>query len=89
MYVYVCRTCICIRINLFAVLYFRVSHAAKAFEGCDQSYKAVFAEPKKQKNTFDIYDHFNGPPVTVVSYDAPFLPFSSSVYHTKVLCIVL
>ena len=34
------------------VKYHRMSHAAKAFEGCDRSYKPVFADPKPQKNTF-------------------------------------
>jgi hypothetical protein len=62
----------------------RVSHAAKAFEGCDRSYKAVFAEPKKQKNPFDVYDRFSGPPSTVShqSYDASYSPFSASMYCT-------
>jgi hypothetical protein len=72
-----------------AVLFYRVSHAAKAFEGCDRSYKAVFAEPKKQKNPFDLYDRFSGPPSTVMPYDAPFSPFSSSMYYTKIFCVVL
>jgi hypothetical protein len=69
---------------LYAILCCRVSHAAKAFEGCDRSYKAVFAEPKKQKNPFDVYDRFSGPPSTVSlqSYDASFSPFSTSMYRT-------
>jgi hypothetical protein len=73
---------ICVRT---AVLFCRVSHAAKAFEGCDRSYKAVFAEPKKQKNPYDIYDRFSGPPSTVTSFDSPLSPFSSSMYYAKVL----
>jgi len=31
------------------VKYHRMSHAAKAFEGCDRSFKPVFADPKPQK----------------------------------------
>ncbi|XP_066975232.1 RNA-binding protein 45 isoform X1 [Macrobrachium rosenbergii] len=31
------------------VKYHRMSHAAKAFEGCDRTYKPVFADPKPQK----------------------------------------
>ncbi|KAK7075163.1 RNA-binding protein 45 [Halocaridina rubra] len=31
------------------VKYHRMSHAAKAYEGCDRSYKPVFADPKPQK----------------------------------------
>ena len=34
------------------VKYHRMSHAAKAFEGCDRSYKPVFADPKPQKNSY-------------------------------------
>ncbi|XP_049843828.1 RNA-binding protein 45 isoform X1 [Schistocerca gregaria] len=30
------------------VKFHKVSHAAKAYEGCDRSFKAVFAEPKRQ-----------------------------------------
>ncbi|XP_021934373.1 RNA-binding protein 45 isoform X2 [Zootermopsis nevadensis] len=59
------------------VKFHKVSHAAKAFEGCDRSYKAVFAEPKRQKNTFDIYDRFSAPPSSVMPYDASFSSFSS------------
>jgi hypothetical protein len=66
-------------------LFYRVSHAAKAFEGCDRSYKAVFAEPKKQKNPYDIYDRFSGSPSTVTSFDSPLSPFSSSMYYAKVI----
>ncbi|GFG33000.1 hypothetical protein Cfor_09657 [Coptotermes formosanus] len=72
------------------VKFHKVSHAAKAFEGCDRSYKAVFAEPKKQKNPFDIYDRFSGPPSTVSlpSYDASFSPFSASINgnHLDICC---
>ncbi|KAF4530017.1 hypothetical protein B566_EDAN009193 [Ephemera danica] len=32
------------------VRYHRVSHAAKAFEGCDRTFRPVFAEPKPPKN---------------------------------------
>jgi len=61
------------------VKFHKVSHAAKAFEGCDRSYKAVFAEPKKQKNPFDVYDRYSGPPSTasLPSYDSSFSPFSA------------
>ncbi|XP_065339373.1 RNA-binding protein 45 [Cloeon dipterum] len=33
------------------IKYHRASHAAKAFEGCDKSFKPVFAEPKPQKSS--------------------------------------
>ncbi|XP_067006548.1 RNA-binding protein 45 [Anabrus simplex] len=60
------------------VKYHRVSHAAKAFEGCDRSFKAVFAEPKKPKTSFDSFDRYSGPPVPSIPYDAPpFSPFGS------------
>ena len=39
------------------VKYHRMSHAAKAFEGCDRSYKPVFADPKPQKNSFSEGSH--------------------------------
>ncbi|KAG8224754.1 hypothetical protein J437_LFUL005323 [Ladona fulva] len=42
------------------IKYHRPSHAAKAFEGCDRSFKPVFAEPKPQKST-EMADRFNGP----------------------------
>jgi hypothetical protein len=72
-------------ISVRSSVFYRVSHAAKAFEGCDRSYKAVFAEPKKQKNPYDMYDRFSGPPSTVTSYDSPLSPFSSSMYYAKVI----
>ena len=34
------------------VKYHRMSHAAKAFESCDRSFKPVFADPKPQKSGF-------------------------------------
>lgn len=33
------------------VKYHRMSHAARAFEGCDRSYKPVFADPKPSKTS--------------------------------------
>lgn len=33
------------------VKYHRMSHAAKAFENCDRSFKPVFAEPKPSKSS--------------------------------------
>jgi hypothetical protein len=66
---------------------YRVSHAAKAFEGCDRTYKAVFAEPKKQKNPYDIYDRFSGAPSTVTSYDSPLSPFTSSMCYAKAIAV--
>ena len=56
----------------------RVSHAAKAFEGCDRSYKAVFAEPKKQKNPFEVYERFSGPS-PMMPYDNSYTPFNASM----------
>ncbi|XP_071451413.1 RNA-binding protein 45 [Hetaerina americana] len=43
------------------IKYHRPSHAAKAFEGCDRSFKPVFAEPKPQKS-LEMNERFNGPP---------------------------
>ena len=34
------------------VKYHRMSHAAKAFESCDRSFKPVFADPKPQKSGY-------------------------------------
>ena len=34
------------------IKYHRMSHAAKAFEDCDRSFKPVFAEPKPQKSGY-------------------------------------
>ncbi len=34
------------------IKYHRMSHAAKAFEGCERSFKPVFADPKPQKNSY-------------------------------------
>ena len=34
------------------VKYHRMSHAAKAFEECDRSFKPVFADPKPQKSSY-------------------------------------
>jgi len=36
------------------IKYYRITHAAKAFESCDRAYKPVFAEPRPPKN------HSNG-----------------------------
>ncbi|KAJ9575632.1 hypothetical protein L9F63_007493, partial [Diploptera punctata] len=58
------------------VKFHKVSHAAKAFEGCDRSFKAVFAEPKRQKTPFEMYERFSGPSA-VMPYDASYSPFSS------------
>jgi RNA recognition motif-containing protein len=41
------------------VKYHRVSHAAKAFEECDQSYKPVFAEPKPSRSQNQVQKVFN------------------------------
>ena len=40
------------------VKYHRMSHAAKAFEECDRSFKPVFADPKPQKGSYS--DHHHG-----------------------------
>lgn len=37
----------------FFVTFFRISHAAKAYEGCDRSFKPVFADPRPQKPMSD------------------------------------
>ena len=34
------------------IKYHRMSHAAKAFEACDRSFKPVFADPKPQKSGY-------------------------------------
>ncbi|XP_034255901.1 RNA-binding protein 45 isoform X3 [Thrips palmi] len=39
------------------VKYHRMSHAAKAFEDCDRSYKAVFAQPKKPREFSDSFSN--------------------------------
>ena len=36
------------------VKYHRMSHAAKAFEECDRSFKPVFADPKPQKSSYHV-----------------------------------
>ncbi|CAG2063237.1 unnamed protein product, partial [Timema podura] len=65
------------------VKYHRVSHAAKAFENCDRLYKAVFAEPKRPKPSFDRMDtsfmdnRFTSPPQSNMSFDQSFSPFNS------------
>ena len=46
------------------VKYHRMSHAAKAFEDCDRSFKPVFADPKPQKSNYhetNGADRMNGP----------------------------
>jgi len=44
------------------IKYHRMSHAAKAFEACDRSYKPVFADPKPQKSGYhDCGDRMAGP----------------------------
>ncbi|PSN51617.1 RNA-binding protein 45 [Blattella germanica] len=47
-------------------------------------YKAVFAEPKKQKNPFEMYERFSGPSA-VLPYDTPFSPFSTSYTSLRVI----
>nr|CAD7266338.1 unnamed protein product [Timema shepardi] len=65
------------------VKYHRVSHAAKAFENCDRLYKAVFAEPKRPKPSYDRMDtsfmdnRFTSPPQSNISFDQSFSPFNS------------
>jgi len=36
------------------IKYHRMSHAAKAFEGCDKSYKPVFADPKPTREDYEM-----------------------------------
>jgi len=45
------------------VKYHRMSHAAKAFEACERSFKPVFADPKPQKSGYQDGggDRMNGP----------------------------
>lgn len=46
------------------VKYHRMSHAAKAFEDCDRTFKPVFADPKPQKSNYhetNGADRMNGP----------------------------
>ncbi|KAK7793770.1 hypothetical protein R5R35_000965 [Gryllus longicercus] len=57
------------------VKYHKISHAAKAFENCDRTYKAVFAEPRK-KNSLDSFDRYSGPSM---GQDPMFSPFGSSM----------
>ncbi|GLV41453.1 uncharacterized protein CBL_06683 [Carabus blaptoides fortunei] len=39
------------------IKFFKFSHAANAFENCDRKFKAVFAEPRRNKQTYDfLYD---------------------------------
>ena len=38
---------------IFSVSLCRISHAAKAYEGCDRSFKPVFADPRPQKPLVD------------------------------------
>ena len=40
------------------VKYHRVSHAAKAFEECDQTYRPVFAEPKPSRSYNQVQSGF-------------------------------
>ena len=39
------------------IKFYRLVHAAKAFESCDKSYKAVFAEPRPARQTEDNNHH--------------------------------
>lgn len=41
------------------VKYLKMSHAAKAFEECDRSFKAVFARPKESRNPPSSHDSFD------------------------------
>ena len=46
------------------IKYHRMSHAAKAFEDCDRTFKPVFADPKPQKSNYhesNGADRMNGP----------------------------
>lgn len=45
------------------IKYHRMSHAAKAFEACDRTFKPVFADPKPQKSGYHegAGDRFGGP----------------------------
>ncbi|KAL0280498.1 UNVERIFIED_CONTAM: hypothetical protein PYX00_001768 [Menopon gallinae] len=47
------------------IKYYKMSHAALAYENCDRSYKPKFAEPKptpqKFKNGLESYDRFENP----------------------------
>lgn len=46
------------------IKYHRMSHAAKAFEDCDRTFKPVFADPKPQKSNYhesNGTDRMNGP----------------------------
>lgn len=47
------------------VKYHRMSHAAKAFEECDRTFKPVFAEPKPNRPSYNDYgsarDRYGGP----------------------------
>lgn len=39
---------------------YRFSHAANAFENCDRKYRAVFAEPRRTKQSYEAsYDKFS------------------------------
>ncbi|XP_046397419.1 RNA-binding protein 45 [Ischnura elegans] len=63
------------------IKYHRPSHAAKAFEGCDRSFKPVFAEPKPQKS-LEMNERFNGPqniPKGVSTHDNPFHHYDGGV----------
>jgi len=59
------------------VKYYRITHAAKAFESCDRSYKPVFAEPRPSKHASNGHDSelSNG-------YSAPPSLRSGSCGHT-------
>ena len=41
------------------IKFYRLVHAAKAFESCDKSYKAVFAEPRPARQTEENNQHLN------------------------------
>ena len=41
------------------IKFYRLVHAAKAFESCDKSYKAVFAEPRPARQTEENGQHHN------------------------------
>lgn len=79
-----------------------MSHAAKAFEECDRSFKPVFARPKESKSNrenrdrdmsyssnghYDSYDRF-GPSMTSSFLDS-YSGFGGKhlKYHLKCLCV--
>jgi RNA recognition motif-containing protein len=70
------------------VKYFKFSHAAAAFEGCDRKYKAVFAEPRKSNVKNDKYSSPWGSLNKINSAALPIPDVSSSSSYTKLIAIV-